>query len=210
MFNKKLYLIILVLAVGLSACSGVVASAAQTETENNVAQAQAAAPVDQLIQSKGPGGEGNPQGKDGQRRPQIDFAAAAEELGVSEETLQTALRESAAGQGKPDFAAVAETLGVTEEELVAALGIPAGRADGEQGRQRPQIDFAAAAEELGVSEETLQTALRESAAGQGKPDFAAVAETLGVTEEALKDALGIPANAPFQNAPQDAPTSAQG
>lgn len=220
MFNKKLYMVVLVLAVALSACSGVTPIAAQTESGDEVAQEQASPesgnmPEDQPVHGQGPQGEagqdgreGGPRGgKDGQGgRPQLDLAAAAETLGVSEEDLKAAFTPSE--EGKPELAAVAESLGVTEEELVAALGIPAGREDGQR---HPEIDLAAAATTLGVSEEDLQTALRESADGK-KPDFAVAAETLGVTEEALKDALGVPAEAPMQDAPQqeDAPTSAQG
>ena len=64
------------------------------------------------------------QGQDGGQRPQIDLAAAASELGVTEEALKTALGEL--GQGPPDFAVAAAELGVTEQALIDALGIPAG------------------------------------------------------------------------------------
>ena len=49
-----------------------------------------------------------------------DTAAAAAQLGVTEEALLAALGDPA--QGAPDFAAAAAALGVTEEELTAALG----------------------------------------------------------------------------------------
>ncbi|MFA9378261.1 MAG: DUF1566 domain-containing protein [Lachnotalea sp.] len=62
----------------------------------------------------GPGGQNN----SGQK--QIDMAAAAEKLGVTEEVLIDALGEP--GQGQPDFASAAETLGITETELMDALG----------------------------------------------------------------------------------------
>ena len=48
-----------------------------------------------------------------------DLAAAVATLGVTEDTLQAALREP--GQGPPDFAA-ADALGVTAEALQRALG----------------------------------------------------------------------------------------
>ncbi len=62
---------------------------------------------------------------DGQGRPQIDFAAAAAKLGVTEEALRSAL-----GPPPPDFAAAAAALGVTEQALIDALGIPAGAPQG--------------------------------------------------------------------------------
>ena len=57
----------------------------------------------------------------GQDRPMIDMAAAADQLGVTEETLIDALGDTS--QGPPDFAAAATTLGITETELMDALGI---------------------------------------------------------------------------------------
>jgi hypothetical protein len=45
-------------------------------------------------------------------------------LGVSEQTLEEALNITAGGM--PDFAAAATELGVTEEALRTALGIPTG------------------------------------------------------------------------------------
>ena len=51
----------------------------------------------------------------------FDTAAAAETLGVTEESLIDALGDPS--QGAPDFAAAAETLGVSETELLNALGI---------------------------------------------------------------------------------------
>ena len=50
-----------------------------------------------------------------------DFAAAAEQLGVTEEALMDALGDPS--QGQPDFAAAATKLGITEAELMAALGV---------------------------------------------------------------------------------------
>ena len=64
---------------------------------------------------------------DGQGRPQIDFAAAAAQLGVTEDALRAAL-----GAPPPDFDAAAAQLGVTVEDLIAVLGIPAGGPQGGQ------------------------------------------------------------------------------
>jgi hypothetical protein len=68
-------------------------------------------------------GESGPQnGTGGQQM--LDTAAAAEQLGVSEEALIDALGDP--NQGPPDFAAAAETLGITEADLLDALGIAIG------------------------------------------------------------------------------------
>ena len=65
---------------------------------------------------------------DGQGRPQIDFASAAAQLGVTEDALRAAL-----GAPPPDFDTAAAQLGVTVDELIAALGIPTGGPQGGQG-----------------------------------------------------------------------------
>ena len=65
-------------------------------------------------------GPGAPQGRPGgQQMPNI--AAAAEQLGITEEALIDALGDPA--QGPPDFASAADTLGITEADLLDALGI---------------------------------------------------------------------------------------
>ena len=53
--------------------------------------------------------------------PEIDFTAAAEKLGVNEETLKEAMGNPQ--DGPPDLAKVAAQLGVSEQELVDALGL---------------------------------------------------------------------------------------
>ncbi len=63
-------------------------------------------------------GQGPPP-QDGQGEPP-DLAAAAEQLGIDEQTLRDAL-----GQPPPDFAAAAATLGISEEALREALGASA-------------------------------------------------------------------------------------
>lgn len=56
--------------------------------------------------------------------PEMDLAAAAEKLGVTEEQLDEALGDII--QGMPDLAAVAEKLGVSEDSLQEALGLMIG------------------------------------------------------------------------------------
>jgi len=72
--------------------------------------------------------EGQPNDK-GQVK-EIDYAAAAKTLGVTEDKLKAALT---AEDGKmPDFVTAAKTLGVTEAKLREALGIP-DMAEGKDG-----------------------------------------------------------------------------
>ena len=77
--------------------------------------------------SQAGGEQGVPQGMP-------DLAAAAEELGISENALMSAMGDP--DQGPPDFQAAAEELGVTEAELVNALGT-AGPGGPPQGGQPP-------------------------------------------------------------------------
>jgi len=63
---------------------------------------------------------GGPGGQFGISR--IDWAAAAENLGITEDDLKAAFGDIT--QGIPDFAAIAEKLGVTEDGLKAALSLP--------------------------------------------------------------------------------------
>ena len=95
------------------------------------------------MSDSGPGGA--PQGtSDGQQQGppggqmEIDTAAAAATLGVTEDELIAALGDL--DQGPPDFATAAVTLGVTEEALMEALGIsgsPGGQPGGEGGPGGP-------------------------------------------------------------------------
>ncbi len=66
-------------------------------------------------------GTGQPAGPN--RQPP-DLAAAAGQLGVSEDALRSALGDPS--QGPPNFAAAAQHLGITESDLMAALGIAEG------------------------------------------------------------------------------------
>ena len=65
------------------------------------------------------GGASGPEGGADQQGP--DLAAAASELGVTEEELAAALGDTGPGEA-PDLEAASETLGITVEELEAALG----------------------------------------------------------------------------------------
>jgi hypothetical protein len=68
---------------------------------------------------------GTRQGPPGMRgTPQIDLAKTAENLGISEDELKTAVGDLS--QGMPDLATIAEKLGVTENALREAIGIPDG------------------------------------------------------------------------------------
>jgi hypothetical protein len=133
--------------------------------------------------------------REGRGRRQIDFAAAASELGISEAELREALGITADSSTEPgqrprlDISGAATRLNITEERLVEALGI------------RPRPDLAAAAATLGVTEDELKAALGipenpptegEQAERPRRPDFTAAAETLGVTEQQLREALGVP------------------
>lgn len=64
----------------------------------------------------------------GQDRPQVDFAAAAAQLGVTEDALRAAL-----GAPPPDFDSAAAELGVSVQDLITALGVPRGGPSGGQG-----------------------------------------------------------------------------
>ncbi len=89
-----------------------------TDTPAPTAAPPTPAPVPAVNQSSdgppGQGGQGAPQQGGG-----LDFAAAAEQLGVTEEALLEAL-----GGPPPDFEAAAATLGISVETLQNALGAP--------------------------------------------------------------------------------------
>jgi cytochrome c556 len=189
---KKAMLLALALlaAVLVVGCSGNEAEPTQETqtvepagTEN--VEEQAAPPAEEAP-ANAPG-----QGEPGERGfgfGQLDLAAAAEQLGVSEEELSAALGDLE--QGMPDLEAAATQLGVTVEELSAALGFQGGGTPGGRGFDLSQIDLAAAAEQLGVSEEDLTAALGDME--QDMPDFEAAAAQLGVTVDELYAALGFP------------------
>lgn len=60
-----------------------------------------------------------------------DFAAAAAQLGVTEEALRDALGHP------PDFSAAAATLGISEDVLLDVLGVPAAPSGGPPGGDQP-------------------------------------------------------------------------
>ncbi|MBN1862024.1 MAG: hypothetical protein JW790_00050 [Dehalococcoidales bacterium] len=127
--------------------------------------------------------EGGPPTGDQPPAPELDLAAAAAKLGVTEEQLSEALGD----QWPLDLTAAAVELGVSEESLREALGIPEGSAFPGGGSPTPELDLETAAAELGVTEEQLSEALGD----QWPLDLAAAAEELGVSEESLREALGI-------------------
>ena len=57
----------------------------------------------------------------------IDYAAIAEVLDVSEESLRAAIENNQAESGPMDVEQIALELGVTVDDLNAAIGIPGGR-----------------------------------------------------------------------------------
>jgi hypothetical protein len=58
--------------------------------------------------------------------PVIDWAAAAQSFGVTEDALKAAVGDLSAGM--PHFAAIARDLGITEQSLMEALGFKSGDA----------------------------------------------------------------------------------
>lgn len=91
-----------------------------SSTTTNASGNPSSAPSGNETTETQPSANGQNQAE-GQGRPQIDFAEAAAQLGVTEDALRSAL-----GAPPPDFDAAAAQLGVTVEDLIAALGIPAG------------------------------------------------------------------------------------
>lgn len=146
------------------------------------------------------------------RHPRIDFAAAAQKLGITEAQLKEALgvpaNPPAAGdrsqRPRLDIKGAASKLGVTEQQLVEALGLP------------PRPNLAAAAQKLGVTEAQLKEALGVPANPPSpgsdrtqrppRPDLKSAAAKLGVTEQQLIDALGIPPRPPGDR-PANPPTN---
>lgn len=71
--------------------------------------------VDPLATNEGPGAQGAPGA------PEVDTAAAAKKLGITEDVLKAAFGTTM----PPDTAAAAKKLGVTEAVLLDALGVKA-------------------------------------------------------------------------------------
>jgi hypothetical protein len=114
-----------VIAISLSGCTEQVdtADTGSLSQQETTADSTSELPLDNDVR---PEPEMDSDGQPGDRRDQQeipDLAAAAAELGVTEEALQTALGEP--GQVPPDFTSVASELGVTEEALMEALGASA-------------------------------------------------------------------------------------
>lgn len=106
------------------------------------------------------------------RAPQFDVTAVAEQLGVSQEVLETALSVP------PHLLQAAQTLGVDAQTLAEVVNPRAMR------QAAREAALANAAEQLGVSVEALQNALHPT-----PPGMEALAQELGVTVEALQEAL---------------------
>lgn len=155
--------------------------------------------------------DASPNSSEGQRqsgrRPRIDFAAAATQLGTTEAELKEALGLPAQPpegdrpeRMRPNLQEAATTLGVTEDQLLQALGITIDPATGRPSRSGERPDLQAAATQLGVTEEQLKAALGhpgQRANGdrpEGRPrmDIPGAAAKLGVTEDQLIQALGLP------------------
>jgi biotin operon repressor len=155
--------------------------------------------------SRQPAGYGFGPGPGFRGGPRQALAAAAKQLGVSEDKLIAALeklrdeRKDKADDLRAAFAkSLAGELGIPEAKVEAALDERAGarkgvrklRRDGHRGDMRDAFakQFAA---KLGVSEAKVRSALDEQHKNgrPGPPDFAALAKSLGVTEAKLRDAL---------------------
>jgi hypothetical protein len=135
--KARLLALALLAAVLLAGCSGgedepVQETQAVEPADTDNVEGQAAPPAENAPAN--PSEQGEPGGR-GFGFGQPDLAAAAEQLGVSEEELTAALGDL--GQGMPDFEAAAAQLGVTVEELYAALGFPEGFAPGGGGPGEP-------------------------------------------------------------------------
>lgn len=117
--------------VGLVIVSAVILAGCSTKTNsNNNSQQQN---QEQVGQQNGTPGQGRPEMKD------LDYAAAAETLGVTEDVLKSAL-------------------GVIEETSTTVSGTPA---------QPKRMDLAGAAKTLGVEELALREALGMTDMGNG-------------------------------------------
>lgn len=116
--NIKIVITLLLLIIGLTACSGL-----QVESQELVSN-------DQVNLSAGQPSQGGPL--------LFDPASAARQLGIKEEKLKSTLGPP--GQGPPNFAAVASELGITQQELINALGVPTDDAanGGQPAPQTPQ------------------------------------------------------------------------
>jgi hypothetical protein len=117
---RRLLVVVMLLGVTVFAVAG----CGKTEQSEPSAGQTQPAPSDTMEnQNPTPPGGGPPTG-DQPLAPELDLAAAAAKLGVTEEQLSEAL-----GDQQPlDLAAAAEELGVSEESLREALGIPEGPA----------------------------------------------------------------------------------
>ena len=121
----------------------------------------------------------------GRRQHEARLAATADQLGVSEAALRSALGLPEEPI-EPDFAGAAAQLGTTETELRNDLREAHQRGSGVRGV--PEA-FAAVADQYGVTTEELLMALNLPTERPSRPDLTAAAEQLGVSEDELREAL---------------------
>lgn len=209
--KTKIVTILIVLAIGLSACAGLPADVQNLSSDSAPSQEQAPdAAGQQPVQAQAPTQDGQaPQGQ-GQQQPLDGQGQGPQDQQAPGAQSQQQGQGQLGGHHQIDLASAAATLGVTEEELKAALGEP--------GQGPP--DFAAVSAQLGVTEDALIEVLSVPAGGpqndgqqapQGQPadgqqagddgrhpqiDLASAAAQLGVTEEELMSALGEPGQGP--------------
>ncbi|MEB3289765.1 MAG: hypothetical protein VKI82_07610 [Leptolyngbya sp.] len=145
-------------------------------------------------------GQGREQEQERGQGPRGDHGgehleAVAEQLGVSEAALRSALGIPDQPPQRPDLAAAAAQLGTTEEELRTSLHEHMQSQHQSRPGQGPQAgppDFTALAQQYGVSEAEFRSILGIP----NRPDLAAAASQLGVSEAALRDALRSAAPGP--------------
>jgi hypothetical protein len=130
------------------------------------------------------------------------FGGLADELGVDEDELQSALedfREQKAGDARDAFAtALAEALGKPVDDVQAALD-EVRPGEGMRPGCAPHVSLRRLAAELDVSRSELREALREARAGEfdrldGFHDdlVAFLADRLGLSEDKVREALPGP------------------
>lgn len=116
----KRLLILSAVPVAIAAFGFVTSSQSNANQSNNLVAQNSSPPNGQQQQPR-------------RQPPRIDFAAAAQKLGVTEAQLKEALgvpaeppSEPPTGNPppRPDIKGAAEKLGVTEQQLIEALGIP--------------------------------------------------------------------------------------
>jgi hypothetical protein len=132
----------------------------------------------------------------------LGFGGLADELGVGEDELQSALedfREQKAGDGRDAFAtALAEALGKPVDEVRSALD-EVRPGEGMRPGCAPHVSLRGLAAELDVSRSELRRALREARSGElDRVDslhddlVAFLADRFGLSEDEVEEALPEP------------------